>query len=295
MKLSTTTAIYRDRPEGKGKIPVIECVRRLHQAGYRDVDINFNLMSKMDLELSKPDWQDWARELGEVLGELGMTALQCHVPFYNVLEPDSIPNAEYTEEIIRRAVAAAGNAGIRTAVFHGGSYEGTCDPERNLKGNLEYFKPYAELAGKYGVSVAIENLPGTKRAGGDKDTCTSCPEQLLELCGRLRKEYGNVGVCWDFGHGNLTGCDQARVIEELGDYLLAVHVSDNYGIGDDHNLPYQGNIPWKQVMQALGKAGYQGAFAYETHKLTAAMPEEMVDETLRYTYRLGTYLMSLAE
>lgn len=296
MKLSTTTAIYRDRSEGKAKIPVIDCVKRLHQIGYEDVDINFNLMSKYPLELSEENWMDWAKALRELLVESNMTALQCHVPFYNVLAPFRIPNKEHTEEIIRRAIIAAGIIGIRTAVIHPGCCMGECDSSVNLHGNMEYLKPHIELASKYGVNIAAENLfdvmditKGRRRQYG------SYPEELMELCDTLRKSYDNVGICWDFGHGHVMGFDQPKVLEMLGDRLLALHVSDNFGVMDDHLLPYEGTIQWTPIVKTLKKVNYEGAFAYETHRLTANMPESMVDSALTYSYQLGKHLISLGE
>lgn len=40
MKLSTTTLFYGPRPDGSVG-PMLESIRRIHKAGFRDLDLNF--------------------------------------------------------------------------------------------------------------------------------------------------------------------------------------------------------------------------------------------------------------
>ena len=294
MILSTTTAIYRDRPEGMCKIPVMDSIRRLHKAGFRDVDINFIQMSRRNLELTQPDWMDWAKNTAKLLEELGMTAHQCHVPFYNVLEPKVIPNPEHTEEIIRRALISAGIMGIKTAVIHPGTHFGENSYKKNLHDNAEYLKPHLDEAAEQGISLAIENLSDRRDQWKFPRKFAGQTDALLDLCALLEPNYPNIGICWDFGHANIQGYDQVQALEMIGSRLIATHVADNFGLADDHLLPYMGIIQWPPIMQTLKKIGYQGAFAFETHHVTDTMPEEMIDTALRYVYDLGCHLMSLA-
>lgn len=295
MIVSTTTAIYRDRPEGAGLIPVQDSIRRLHKAGYRDVDINFNLMSKKDLELSQENWLEWAEETAQLLKDLGMTARQCHVPFYNVLEPQVIPNPEHTEMIIGRALVAAGKMGVKSAVIHPGTHFGENSQKRNLLDNAEYLKPHLDLAAEQGISLAIENLFDRKDKWNFPRKFAGSTDSLLELCALLEPDHPNIGICWDFGHANIQGYDQVQAMHMIGSRLIATHVDDNFGVVDDHLLPYMGNIQWTPILEALRDINYQGCFAFEAHRMTNNMPEEMVDTMLRYSYELGCHLVSLAK
>ena len=92
MKLSTTTAIYRFRQDGS-YVPIKECAKKLYNAGYRDIDVNFCKSDQMKMELSEDNWESWANELKEEMEGMGMTATQSHAPFYNVIDP-SFPNRE---------------------------------------------------------------------------------------------------------------------------------------------------------------------------------------------------------
>lgn len=294
MILSTTTAIYRDRPEGSCKIPVMDSIRRIHKAGFRDADINFNLMNKKDLELTQPNWTGWAEDMAALLQELGMTVYQCHLPFYNVLEPKVLQDPEHTEEIIRRSLIAAGKMGIRIAVVHPGTHFGENSYKRSLYDNAEYLKPHLDEAAKQGISLAVENLFDRRDQWKFPRKFAGQTDALLDLCALLEQDYPNIGICWDFGHANIQGYNQVQALEMIGDRLIATHVCDNFGTSDDHLLPYMGNIEWTPVMKALTKIGYQGAFAFETHRVTNTMPEEMIDTALRYAYDLGCHLLTLA-
>lgn len=297
MKLSTTTAIYRDRPEGRAVIPIMDCVRRLHKIGYEDVDFNFCLMNQFDLELSNDHWRDWVEQMKELLAELGMTASQAHTPFYNVLDPSSVKDHDYTEEMVRRSIMAAGELGVKAIVIHAGTYFCDNDYKKILRDNVEYMKPHAELAAQYGMSIAVENLfdKMDHAKGFRKRRYMARTDEVIELCDTLREQYDNVGVCWDFGHANEMGWDQPQALEMVGSRLIAVHVQDNYGVNDDHLLPYHGTIEWEPIMKTLKKINYQGVFAYETHKATMRVPEPVLDALLKYSLELGNYLISLCD
>lgn len=295
MKLSTTTAVYRDRPEGKAIIPIIDCVKKLHKIGYEDVDFNFCLMNQYDLELTNDKWMDWVKEMKELLAELNMTASQSHTPFYNVLDPSSVADHEHTEEMVRRSIIAAGELGVKATVIHAGSYLGGSDYKKILRDNLEYLKPHVELAAKYGMSIAVENLfdKVNKATGIRQDRYMARTCDVIELCDALRERYDNVGICWDFGHANEMGLNQTEALEQIGGRLIAVHVQDNYGVNDDHLLPYHGTVEWEPIMKTLKKINYQGVFAYETHKAAMRVPEAVIDALLTYSLQLGNYLISL--
>lgn len=295
MKLSTTTAIYRDRPEGRAVIPIMDCVKRLHKIGYEDVDFNFCLMNQYDLELSNDKWMDWVKEMRELLGELHMTASQAHTPFYNVLDPSSVADHEYTEEMVRRSIMAAGELGVKATVIHAGTHLGDNDYKKILKDNVEYLKPHVELAAKYGMKIAVENLfdKMDPSRGFRRDRYMARTDEVIELCDALSENYDNVGICWDFGHANEMGLNQPQALNMIGSRLIAVHVQDNYGVIDDHLLPYHGTVVWEPIMETLKKINYQGVFAYETHKATMRVPEAVIDALLTYSLQLGNYLISL--
>ncbi len=295
MKLSTTTLFYGPRPDGS-VAPVIDSIRRIYKAGFRDVDLNFAWTRRRQTELYFDNWRDWIRQCKEVIEELGMTVSQSHAPFYNVIDP-AYPYREEEEEMVRRSIIASGELGAKIMVIHGGSITNCPDYKKNKMENMEYFKPHLEFAAKHGVTIAIENLFDEndlqKRVRVPRYLAD--PEDLIDLVDSLHISYDNVGIVWDFGHANLMNWDQPECLEMIGKRLIATHVQDNYGVVDDHLLPYLGNIEWEPIMKTLKKIGYEGAFAYETHKMTDRLPDPVVDAMMRYAFELGNYLLSLAE
>jgi len=45
--------------------------------------------------------------------------------------------------------------------------------------------------------------------------------------------------------------------------VIALHVSDNLGKSDDHNIPGRGNINWKLFISTLKLIDYKGVFVLE--------------------------------
>ena len=48
-----------------------------------------------------------------------------------------------------------------------------------------------------------------------------------------------------------------------GDRLKAIHLQDNGGSHNQHQLPFDGSIDWLLIMEKLKKTGYNGAITLE--------------------------------
>ena len=106
-----------------------------------------------------------------------------------------------------------------------------------------------DFAENNSISVAIENVyeNGTVRA--------------------LLDEFkGNpyVGLCFDTGHNNIAAHNDFSLLGEYPDRLMALHIHDNNGASDQHLLPYEGNISWKDFMLALKDSTYNGPLMLES-------------------------------
>lgn len=295
MILSTTTLFYGPRPDGSVG-SMLESIRRIHRAGFRDLDLNFAWTRRHKTELYYDNWKEFTEECNALITDLGMTVSQAHAPFYNVVDK-SYAYREEEEEMVRRSIISAAQLGAESIVIHGGSHTYSCNYKKNKEDNMEYFKPHLELAAKHGIKIAIENLfdINDKDKGTRVPAYLADPEDLIDLVDSLHDSYDNVGIIWDFGHANLMSWDQPEALRMMGSRLIATHVQDNYGILDDHLLPYLGTIEWEPIMKTLKEIGYEGAFAYETHRMTNRLPDPVVDAMMKYSFELGQYLLSLAE
>jgi len=72
-----------------------------------------------------------------------------------------------------------------------------------------------------------------------------------------------IGATWDVGHINMLrkqGFEKKHIIEEtekIAPFVKHVHLSDNFGM-EHTELPMgMGNVPMKEIMQKLGKQGFE--------------------------------------
>ncbi|MFZ5955856.1 MAG: sugar phosphate isomerase/epimerase family protein [Nanoarchaeota archaeon] len=73
-----------------------------------------------------------------------------------------------------------------------------------------------------------------------------------------------IGVTWDVGHLNMmkksgfTDQDVVKETEKIAKNVKHLHLTDNFGYSDSHLPPGMGNVPIKEIMEQLEKAGFSG-------------------------------------
>lgn len=72
----------------------------------------------------------------------------------------------------------------------------------------------------------------------------------------------NAGYCYDScHHQNYAPNDD--LLKLYGNRLMALHLQDNGGKHNQHQLPFDGSIDWDSVMKKIAITGYQGATSLE--------------------------------
>ena len=123
--------------------------------------------------------------------------------------------------------------------------------------------------------ISIENPPagttGLNRGEDLKDLVEASQKQFVDKAtkeGMSKKEAKAqaeklIGVTWDVGHINMLrkyGFEDEDIIKEtekIKPHLKHVHLSDNFGY-EHTELPMgMGNVPLKQIMEKLGKKGFE--------------------------------------
>ena len=71
-----------------------------------------------------------------------------------------------------------------------------------------------------------------------------------------------LGFCYDTGHRN---CFEPTIdlLSLFGDKLVALHLHDNDGTGDQHRIPFEAGIDWQEQMSKIAETGYTGATTIE--------------------------------
>lgn len=297
MFISTSTNIHSWLPDGRVS-SVEECVERCLKAGFTHFDANLCDNASTGQPLTRDNWEEWALGLRRHADSLGVDYPISHAPFYNVCEPENhpisafFPGKELQEELVRRAIITSGILGVKWIVFHAGMVTsgGIYDDEASLEKNLEYFRPWLEFAKQHGCGIALENLVGVKGRGAHY---VGRVKNLIQLVDAF--DDPAVGICWDFGHANMTIERQADSLRLVGKRLKVTHVADNHGETDEHVAPYLGTVPWGEILPVLAEIGYEGGFNYEIHRHTARLPDEVRDAQLKYLYELARHMVSLAK
>ncbi len=132
-------------------------------------------------------------------------------------------------------------------------------------------------AGRHGVRIAIENGPLA---------------EIEKLLSTYEPDY--LGLCYDCGHGNLVpdGLDR---LECLQDRLISIHLHDNDGSADQHNLPFWpgGTVDWDRLAKTLATSAYAKWVSMESTMKRSGMTDETA--WLAQGFAAGTKLAAMID
>lgn len=189
-----------------------------------------------------------ARKLGLDIEAFHLSADNC-----NSLWEETIKGEIYTETIIN-GIKSASRYQIPIVVMHISS--GNYPPAINPIG-LVRIKRILEVANRYQVNLALENL---RRL-----------DYLDYILDNVNDPY--LRFCFDSGHANaFTKNIDSFDFKKYEELLICIHLSDNDGSYDEHQLPFQGNINWPKLMKNLQQANFGGPLTLEAinkdHQIT---------------------------
>ncbi len=296
MKLATTTSDF-ERFCGS----YIDCVKNVHQAGFRFVDLSLYTVKENDSLLLLENWKNTASELKNYASDNGIEFVQSHAPNINPLASEY--DFQRSLELMTRAIEICGFLEIPNLVVHPGWKKPLSKEEWSVQ-NKSFFEKLFPLMEKHNVNVLHEN------------TATPNLPWYSPKNGQDMREFSDFvnhplfHSCWDTGHGNIEG-GQYEELLAIGDDLYAVHINDNMGEKDQHIIPFFGTVNMDAVMNALIDIGFKGPFTFEagtclrpdqywlgcrkefpgdTRLLNA--PLELQQELEKYMYAVGKHILS---
>ena len=106
-----------------------------------------------------------------------------------------------------------------------------------------------------------------------------------------------MGFCFDTGHANLVGIDFEDFITTIGNRLKVLHIHDNDGIGDLHQIPFTftknrenvSSTDWEGFIRGLRKIRFDKVLSFETAPVLSAFPEMMKQDVLGFLAGIGRY------
>lgn len=278
MRISATFNLC-PRKEGQDAVSYVrDGIQFYRECGFDTADF-----STMLLDLSTAEsWKPQVEQIMTDAAGQGFDFYMGHLPFMGGVSKDENVMTAFKNKV-HNAIDAAAALGLQYAVMHPNAANFPLvkydhDEQRNT--TLELLSPFVEHANRVGLNVVVENM----RVQSGKMQCHRYCMTAEELCD-LADTLG-IGVCWDFGHANLSGLKQDKALAYVGKRLKAVHVNDNGGIEDDHVLPFSGNVDWRAAMRGLAQTGFEGPFNFE-------LAAGRVPANLRKSY--ATFVIEIAK
>lgn len=228
----------------------------------------------------------------------GICINQMHMPY-----PVFIPNGKdklndyMWNEVAPKSMEICRFLECPNIVIHGfklSRFWGT--EEAEWQKTREFLDTILPMAKEYGITVCMENL--YESVGGHIVEGPGCDvRKNVERIDRINAEYGAevLGFCFDTGHANLIGMDFEKFITTLGSRLKVLHIHDNDGVGDLHQIPYtftktrenKSSTDWEGFVRGLRAVDYEGVLSFETAPVLKAFPEALKFEALHLISSIG--------
>ncbi|WP_371379712.1 sugar phosphate isomerase/epimerase family protein [Sporomusa aerivorans] len=175
----------------------------------------------------------------------GLFIENIHTPIeecINGLWTNSAAGDEF-ERILSGCIVACAEHAIPTAVVHVSRGDNPPPPSQI---GLDRIKRLLETAERKNINIALENLRK--------------PEFLDFIFSNIQSD--RLGFCYDSGHENCY-TPGADFLAKYGSKLMALHLHDNDGTDDYHQIPGEGSIDWSALLKKISGTGYGGAIALE--------------------------------
>lgn len=232
--------------------------------------------------MAQPDPVAAARDLRAYAADLGFSLSQGHLSFNQGLcTPEAVDQ-------LKRELDMFAALGTTVTVIHGGGGL-DLEPEQRTalwSENLGILSRHVEGTG---ITICLENLYALP-----ENRSSASLKAIVEAAGGK-----NLGLCLDTGH--LHFCNKqgrtdetpAQYIRSAGPLLRALHIADNDGLGDTHQLPYSARygVDWVDVMTALKEIGFDGLFDLELLAGNTA-PLPIRKAHLAYIQKMCAYMFS---
>lgn len=199
--------------------------------------------------------------------DLGLQVVSGHLPFerINDLWIEDADDA-FLDELCS-LIADAGKASLPILVIH--PSKGPTPPAINSRG-LARFSRLLETAEAHGVSLALENTRSRIHF-----------DHLLQTFPELR-------ICYDSGHNHAVTKDP-DLLAPYTDRLIAIHLHDNDGVFDLHQLPFEGSIDWPKEMRMLAQTSYAGSIMLESISDGTRSPDDYLRACVKAIEKLQSF------
>lgn len=230
----------------------------------------------------------------------GIAIHQMHMPYPIYVPSGKKEINDYLWHVVApKSIQLCSYLNCRYIVVHGfklARFLGSEDREWEETEKFLHF--LAPMAKEMGITVCIENLydsVGGHLIEGPCCDAKKARERIDRINGRYHAEV--LGFCFDTGHANLIGLDFEAFITTLEYRLKVLHIHDNDGIGDLHQIPFtftktrenRSSTDWDGLIRGLRTVGFDQMLSFETAPVLEAFPDDMKQDTLEFISKIGRY------
>lgn len=268
-------------------LPLERRYLRIRELGYDAVDQDL-ADTKAACYRDAEAMEEHCRTIRTAVESAGLEIAQVHGPWPT--DDTTAENRAKTLVDMRLAVYGCHCLGAPYLIIHpqmpyGWGREEDADFALSL--TVELMKNLMPDCEKYGVTLCLENMPMTAHR-------ISTMDRIAEAVAMVG--HPNAAICLDTGHTNVFGHDLSDAVRSAGNRLRTLHVHDNDGKSDRHQLPYLGTANWENFTRALAEAEFDGVMSLETSgAVSRNMPADVRDAAEKLTYTVGRYLADAAE
>lgn len=184
-----------------------------------------------------------------------------------------------SREIMNRMYSSidfAKDYGVKKLTLHPGFLTDNVSRLDATNISIKNVQKLCDYAKKYGMAIMIENLVG-------KHELCLTEDEILDYLHQVNKD--NCKFILDCGHYNVSNNnkDLKDIVYKLKDYLYHLHLSNNYGLRDEHASLDKGNIDFKAYFKYLCDINYQGLYCSEV--LYKTYEDLLITSKLMDSYR----------
>jgi len=215
--------------------------------------------------------------LVDLRSRTGVGISSIHAPFKHDLASDEpgVRNCAVRDACMAASAAAFVGAGVVIVHPHARLESAGEDTMSTIKSSIDGILKGSPAV----VRIVVENLPSPHS-----------PVVLRAILDEFPPE--RVGFCYDTSHHNLTP-RAFDFLGEFGDRLVAVHISDNRGEHDDHQIPGEGVIDWHNFASRFGRLDYREPFLLEVETRESSRKETRA--FLNESFAMAEWLLALSD
>lgn len=232
--------------------------------------------------------------------DAGIVINQMHMP-YPIYVPgaDKEINDYLWNQVAPKSMAICRYLDCKYIVIHGfklAHFLGS--EEMEWQETAKFIDSIAPIAKEMGITICIENLYDSVGGHLVEGPCCNVRKAVQRIDDFNDKYSAEVlGFCFDTGHANIVGIDFENFITTLGDRLKVLHIHDNDGVSDLHQIPFtftktRENRPstdWEGFIKGLRNIKFNKVLSFETAPVLTAFPEVMKQDVLGFIANIGRY------